>query len=602
MTRDTAPAAAAAPTEGTSVDAPARRRPSRSRASRAFWAAWGVLFALAAAWAVANPLMASPDEPAHVAKAASVVRGQLLGDDVDGGAAGNDIEVPYFYEYSQAYPTCYMFRPELPGNCEIPAARDLDETVETITTAGRYNPLYYVLVGAPTLAPAGDGVLYAMRLLSAALSTFLLALGVRAVAELRRPAWAALGAMTAISPMVVYLSSTVNPAALEVAAAFALWCQLLTLLRHPDPSRTAGRMGWIAVSSVLLVNSRGLSLLYCALIVLFALLVARWRTLLDVLQVRRTWPSFAVIVLGCLAAAAWVVGTNSLGSGGTERFPDLTFKQAVWISVNNTSVYLQNMIGQFGWTDTNLPVWLHMVFAGALGVVALVALALGTWRERVLLLGLTAVIILLPVVIHASQARYLGIIWQGRYILPIAVGLPILAGYVLVRRAVAIPRPETVRIVTTVATILAWVLAVAFVFNLHRYVNGAYGSWRRVVEGAWLPPVHVGLVLLVGLLGSAGVGVLVARVARGGADGTFARGDTDGTPAAVDDGARAPAHLAADEGEPSTPDPGGGTGTGTASDGTSTGRGPARGVVSGSGEPEPTPPGPSQPTATSTPR
>lgn len=491
------------------------------RGARAFRWAWAVLLLLATVWGLSNPLMASPDEPAHVVKAASVVRGQLLGPDAEGGQA---VQVPYFYQLVTAYPTCYMFDPNATGECDPVGPQANDSPTTAVTPAGRYNPLYYAVVGLPTLLPPGDGVLYAMRLLSAALCTFLLALGVRALAEQPRPAWGALGVAAALTPMTVFLTSTVNPAAVEIAAAFALWCQLLTLLRHPDAALTARRMAWVAVSATFLVNARGLSLLYCAVIVVVVLLVSRWQTFLDVLRTRRTWPSFAVIVVACLGAAGWVFGTNSLGSGGTERFPDLTFLGAAKVSVLDTNHYVLNMVGQFGWMDTHLEPWVHMAFAAGAGVVVLLGLAAGTWRERAALVLLAATTFALPILIHASQARFLGIIWQGRYILPVAVGLPLLAAAVLVRRLhVAVPRDLAVSLATVVAVVVMAVQGFAFGENLHRYVNGEDGGWFSLAPDAWLPPVPLGLLIPLALVAVLAYGAGLAALAR--VDGRGAAGD-----------------------------------------------------------------------------
>lgn len=476
-----------------------------------FWVAWAALMLLASAWVVANPLMASPDEPAHTVKAASVVRGQLLGPD---GTGGSEVHVPYFYNLVTAYPVCYMFDADATGVCDPVPVMELDAEALSVTPAGRYNPLYYAIVGLPTLLPPGDGVLYAMRLLSAALTTFLLALGLRALAQAPRPAWAVLGVAGALTPMAVFLTSTVNPAAVEIAAAFALWCQLLTLLRHPDPGRTVSRMAWIAVSATFLVNARGLSLLYCAVIVAVVLLVTPWRTFVDVVRTRGTWPSFAVIVAACLAAAAWVLGTNSLGSGGEVIDPNMTFAGAAKISVLSTNSYVVNMVGQFGWTDTYLETWVYMVFAAGAGVVTLLALAAGSWRERAALVLVAGLSLALPVVIHASQARYLGIIWQGRYILPVAIGLPLLAGYVLARRLHAVPRDLAVALATVVAGVVAVVQLLAFGENLHRYVNGELGAWLSIEPDAWLPPLPLTLVVVLGLLAAVGYGALPAATAR----------------------------------------------------------------------------------------
>ncbi len=489
---------------------------------RVFWQSWAALLLLATVWAVSNPLMASPDEPAHTVKAASVVRGQLSPPDAEGGSL---VQVPYFYNLVTAYPVCYMFVPEDTGVCEPPATLPLDETVDAVTPAGRYNPLYYAIVGLPTLAPPGDGVLYAMRLLSAALSTFFVALGLRSLAQTPSAAWAVPGAAAALTPMVVFLSSTVNPASVEITAAFALWCQLLTLLRHPDPSRTVSRMAWIAVSTTFLVNARGLSLLYTAVIVVVALAVSRWQTVVEVLRTRGTWPSFGVVVAACLAAAGWVVGTNSLGSGGTLAHPDLTFPVAAKSTVLMTGTYVTNMIGQFGWTDTNLPTTVLLTFAAGAGVVVVLALAVGRWRERAALALVAGLAFALPVLIHASQAQYLGLIWQGRYILPVAIGIPLLAGFVLAGRVGSLPpaartalaRPGAA-VASVVAAVLALVQLAAFAINLQRYVNGTDGGWFTLAPDAWLPPLPLALVVALAVVAATAYGLVLARTSWSLAD------------------------------------------------------------------------------------
>lgn len=509
---------------------------------KVFWAWWATLMLLASAWTLSNPLMAAPDEPAHVIKAAAVVRGQLLGPDVPGG---NRVEVPYLYNLTQAYPSCYMFVPEETGVCDPPLGAELDVPSQVPTPAGRYNPLYYAVVGLPTLLPPSDGVLYSMRLLSAALCTFLLALGMRALAQSTRATWVVPGVAAGLTPMVVFLTSTVNPAAIEIAAAFALWCQLLALLRHPDPRLVPSRMAWVAVTTTFLVNSRGLSLLYCAVIVGVTLLLSRWSTFLAVVRDRRSWPSFAVIVVACLAAAGWVVGTNSLGSGGAELHPELGFRAAARISFFDWDRYVVNMVGQFGWMDTSLASWVLMTFAAGAGAVLVLAVAVGSWRERAVLALIVGITFVLPVLVHASQARYLGIIWQGRYILPVAIGLPIVAGFVLLRRTQGLQTPLAAPVQavgTAVATVVGAVLAVtqlaAFATNLHRYVNGTDGGWTFLAPDAWLPPAPLPVVIALGLAATALFGAAVAWTARQPA-GT----ETDRTSSVPGEPAPAPALL-----------------------------------------------------------
>lgn len=476
---------------------------------RVFWWSWGVFTLLATVWAVANPLMAAPDEPAHVVQAAAVVRGQLLG---PAGPGGTVVDLPYFYERVGAYPTCYMFHDDVTGNCDPPATKPLDAPSQTSTPAGRYNPLYYAIVGLPTLAPPGDGVLYAMRILSGALTGFFLALGMRAIAELRAPSMLVPAVAAAITPMVVFLDSSVNPAALEIAAAFALWAQLLTLLRHPDPARDVRRMWWIALSAVFFANARGLSLLWAAVVVVVCVVASSWARVRDLLVSRRAWPAWAVVAAGVLAAAAWLVGANSLSAGGASS--GVTVAQALVNSVLSTNAYLLNMVGEFGWLDTFLEHWVYMTWALLLGVVLLPALAAARRRELWAQLLLGASVLALPVLVHSWQAPTFGIIWQGRYVLPVAVGLPLLAGYVLHDRAAGLPHRVVARLGVVVAVVACLVQGAAFVENLHRYVNGEKGAWAQLEPDAWLPPLPLPLVLALAAVAVAAYGALLVGVAR----------------------------------------------------------------------------------------
>lgn len=477
---------------------------------RVFWWGWAVFTLLTAAWAVANPLMASPDEPAHVVKAAAVARGQILGEQTPDGTV---VEVPYFYNLVTAYPVCYQFNPEATGNCDWPATQALDEPVRAVTPAGRYNPLYYAVVGLPTLAPPGDGVLYAMRILSGAWCAFFVAAGLRALAEVRRPAWPALGAGVALTPMVVFLASSVNPAGIEIAAAFALWCQLLVLLRRPDPDRDVTRLWWIAAATLVVVNARGLSLVWTGLAVLAVVALTSWAEVRRLLARRATWPAWAAIVVSCLVAAAWVVGTNSMSTGGEPAEHGTSFLRAFAISVFSTDSYVINMIGQFGWLDTYLETWVYLLWGAVFGLVGLLALAAGHRRERRALLALGLAVLAVPVLIHAWQAPFFGIIWQGRYVLPLAVGLPLAAAAVLQDRLPAPARVPRNAAALGIA-LLTVVQGAAFVENLHRYVNGEDGAWTELEPDAWLPPVPLGLVLALGAVAVLAFGAYLLAVAR----------------------------------------------------------------------------------------
>jgi hypothetical protein len=121
----------------------------------------------------------------------------------------------------------------------------------------------------------------------------------------------------------------------------------------------------------------------------------------------------------------------------------------------------------------------------------------------VLIAGLAASVVLVPAVLEFIEARRFGFGWQGRYTLPLAVGLPILCGFALAMEGRAFPRQERIVIMVGIAYVVAQFLA--YWQNLRRYTvgyNGALLFWR---DPAWSPALpslfllSAYAVLLVGL-------------------------------------------------------------------------------------------------------
>lgn len=192
---------------------------------RRFLAVFVVLSFLSTLWALASPLMSAPDEQAHVIKAASVVRGQLQGE--SGGAQGEKarVDVPLFIAATDALPACFASKPAVSAACspQLPS----DATVVTaLTSAGNYNPLYYAMAGVPSLFFSGAEAIYAMRIVGALLASAFLALALINLAGLRQWRISVLVGFIALTPMVLFLAGAVNPNALEIATAMAVFCGL----------------------------------------------------------------------------------------------------------------------------------------------------------------------------------------------------------------------------------------------------------------------------------------------------------------------------------------------------------------------------------------
>ena len=116
-----------------------------------------------------------------------------------------------------------------------------------------------------------------------------------------------------------------------------------------------------------------------------------------------------------------------------------------------------------------------------------------------MLVALMAATVAFTVVPEALSAERLGFIWQGRYSLPVAMGVPVLAGWMIGRR----PLHRRLAVPAGCAVGGAWVLGqfLGIAGGLRRYIEGiAHPLLAYLDGGPWdprLPPwlITAGLVL-----------------------------------------------------------------------------------------------------------
>lgn len=459
---------------------------SRTNPRAAFWSAFVAFLAIAATWALANPLMASVDEPAHVVKAAATVRG-VQDVSVDGETTGIGIvELPNVYLQLSLYPNCFAFDPDKPASCQPELSGDLEEPTPVPTSAINYNPLYYAVVGLPSLLPGGEHTVYLMRLVNALLGALVLALAVRTVVEMRTHRWLGLALLLPVTPTVVNLLGSVNPQSIEVTGATLLWVTLLAVLHSPDPVLTPRRLIRLTIAAVLLANARSLGPFFAVLVVAGCLLTVPWATVRNVFRDRRLWWGVAAGVAACAVGTAWVFTAGAVPEGAGTG-PSL--RSAVVFTLGNTSAYLQQMISALGWFDVAVPVWLYLLASAAIGFALFLAWALGRARDRLALAVVSVGVLALPVVLQAVQAQSIGYFWQGRYIFPLSVGIALLAGLVVSRARDVLPEWLHSNLLAALGLTIAAINVTAFAVNMHRYVNGAEGGWWSTDAGSWVPAV-----------------------------------------------------------------------------------------------------------------
>jgi len=471
---------------------------SGSRFSRVFAAAWILLALISAAWSIATPLGGSPDEPAHIIKAAAVARGELIGKTTSNG---QQVRVPAYVAYEQ---TCFAFHPNVSAACATTFAGAPDRLVNASTSAGLYNPLYYALVGWPSLIFTNSAGIFAMRIVSGILVSLFLAFALGLIATWRRPTLPVIGFAVAITPMTLFLSGAVNPNSLEISATLAAFVGILTITREGNPRRLGAVSALVFVSASIAANMRGLSLLWLAVAILSPFVLLDRRRITQLLKTKAVQRAIVGTAIACAGAVAWLLRTDSLGpssgsTGPVAHVPGMGDSAAsgfIW-TLSETLDYARGVVGDFGWLDTPAPDIVNVIwslFVGGLLVFGLVFL-----RGRNLLLAaiLFAAVVLLPAILQGIYIHSGGVIWQGRYILPLFVCLVLALGSSL-GQCPQLRGPALRRLLTILVSLWAIAQFAAFATTLKRYAVGLDSGWLTILHPRWSPPG--GIVVSLGTL------------------------------------------------------------------------------------------------------
>lgn len=486
-----------------------------------------VLLFLSWSWAFASPIAAIPDEPAHVTKAAAVARGQLGGTQVGTDGPLLAVDVPRYIRYVDAM-TCFARHLDKTPTCAPQLDGDPDATVKALTTAGLYNPIYYAIVGWPSLAASGFPAVYVMRFVSALLSSFFLAAAFGAVSQLRRNKWTLITLSGAITPMILFLNGSVNPNSLEYATTAAIAANLLLLLQKSSSERLPILpIAITTAAAALLANTKALSLLWLLIVVLAVMLTATGAQLKRLAKTPAVLAGAGVIALACAFAIRWIVRHDSLSSKPFEG-AGLEPADGVEIMLDKTFSHMIGWIGQFGWLELDAPVgvlafWMAIIFVATFSV-----LLFTRGRARIAALLLALSLIVLPIALQAQVISEQGIIWQGRYILALFVPFMLMAGFALDRSLVGpIPTPGR-RALGAVVSIAVFAQIITFVWVLRRYTTGLsldvrWGDMLGAPE--WQPPLGIVGVVVIFSATSVVAAVLLKRHINS-SDGLPAAGKT----------------------------------------------------------------------------
>ncbi|WP_182491714.1 DUF2142 domain-containing protein [Microcella alkalica] len=480
--------------------------------------------ALAATWAVASPLASVPDEPAHMIRAAAVVRAQIVTEAWPSFPAWAGVIVP---EYIANTPqlTCFAFQPSVTPDCAPPGAvaDDLRSPTSTGTSAALNSPLFYYLVGWPTLFFTGELALYAMRFVNALMFGALMGLAMTQLRRMRRaPRWSMVAFVAATTPMALYLGGSVNPNGVEAAGTLALYLLVLSSLQQ------APRGVWrtfspivIAATALLVVNSRSIGFLWVAIVILLAITQTGWRRFFNAIRTRWTTVTLALSAVMVVASLAWFTVLPEYDQSAilvNPTSPRLALMSAAFGVFDDG----KGLIGFFGWLDTPAPEFSALAY-GAAGL-GFLLFSSGMTRgvDRWIPLAFASVIVIVPAAVQTIVADELGYIWQGRYLLAMYMCFIVASGLALdqqVTRRGADGLESTDRIARYLIFGLCVAQIVAFLHVMKRYVVGEDGTYDQMLTGPdWVPPggwIPISVAFAIIVLACGYLANSVSRQARG---------------------------------------------------------------------------------------
>jgi len=305
----------------------------------------------------------------------------------------------------------------------------------------------------------------------------------------------------------------VNASGLEIAAAFAAWCAGLCVIEQTDVPRAL--VVWTSVAFVALILSRPLSPVNAAVILVVLALLAGRSRLRTVRRARGVRTIGIVIVASAVIAGLFLLVDGEPGLLGFPLKPPLSTGSALREILDLTPSRLQQGIGLFGWTDTPTPNWVLDLWTGLVAGLCTLGLVLSS-RCRFALPPLLLSVLAMPFVFETPLINAVGPYWQGRYSLPLLVGVPLVASALQPRRPhrrarVVLP-PRLGAVLRALGAIslcgvVIWAQTATFVGALHRYTTGL--GRPAGTPTTWSPPGGTQVVIALLLLGNLMLGALL---------------------------------------------------------------------------------------------
>ncbi|MCU1360076.1 MAG: putative rane protein [Ilumatobacteraceae bacterium] len=480
-----------------------------------------LLMLMLTTWTVGMPLFTSPDEAAHLYKAYGTAHFEALGDIQPGQSTNIRVfDVPQIMGTPASADHglgCYFFKPDVSAAC----ASGHDGVMAS--TAAVYPPFWYAVVGGATRIVGESTHQRAYRAISALLCAALIAAAFESARRSRQRSLSPL-LLIGLTPMTVFLAGTLNPNGFEIAGFILAWSLCLHLDRPRAASARAGFIVGALVSAMLL--SRFASVVWVASGAVIAAVLLGWTGM------RRLGRRFFVPAIGCSVAAVVALAAWSKYAGVSADDPrpavDWTRGHVIRETVHRLPGMTKQMIGVLGWVDTPLPWVVHLMFA-LLTLIVLVGVVVSRDRRLMLVTALVALALFAaPIAINVISAPTAGLIWQGRYSMPMFAALGfigMLAWRTVLDRGPSAEIEVVVRYVACAAFLIAEV--VAFWQALRRYTVGSHGKIWLTDPLPWQPDVAPMVLIAVNAIAATALCAAILRSTSPAPDAALPTGYID---------------------------------------------------------------------------
>jgi putative flippase GtrA len=478
----------------------ASRAVARVGAVRMVWAvAFTAFFLLGAAWSLAMPYDGPADEMQHVTRAYGVASGQIY-------AGPADSKVRTARSLTPHGTACFRWNTTVSAKCQQTPGTNVKSQHtrrKYVSGASGYDPSYYLLVGPVVhLWPTMKGIVLARLITNAEISA-LLASAVAIAWSGGRKRWLIAGIAVCVTPVVVNLMGSVNPAGVEIGAAIAFWVSLLELVDAGPVRKPVVALALI--SGAILAVTRGFGVGWLGATLAICLLGADRERLRTLWRSRGVRLALAGLGCACAIACAWdlVAGANFNLAGATkvrDMSPTQLAAQELW---NRLPYYLDGTVRLTSYGDIPVPGVVSQIWFGFVGILVVGGLWLGGARTRIQIGAAIAIPLAMLVITDANAIRQGFYFSQGRYALPLLVGAPLIGALEIGRSGVGSAQRATTLLRWMVVALLPLQLVALWVSML-RFQTGFPVSGLlplNPLKGKWLPPLGPALPLALMTLG-----------------------------------------------------------------------------------------------------